>query len=346
VREKLEGQFVPNVERAEELVLIRKQYDISDHAQSSTAATSSFARRIWPKLHTIMANETGSFHLCGQRLRERWVGNDITIFSPIYAATEGLIGVNTDMNGKTYVLSPKAMFFEFLPMDESNNDDDGSKNDDNNDSDEKPSENTLFIEELEVGKEYEMIVTNLTGLYRYRFGDVIRCVGYHGESPIVEIAYRKGQFLNAQGERTSEETFYTSLSKTAEEDWNLDILDYSTVEYFLKQNGTDSCPCYTVYVELAEKNSNGKTPVLRPLTDVELNALDRQIGKANHLYEFFRSNGRLHRIEAVPVRPGTFEKLRKTMVNNLGTSPMQMKQPRVTRDPRLVCVLEEGAIDS
>jgi len=278
-----------------------------------------------------MANETGSFHLCGKRVRELWVGNDVTIFSPLYAATEGLIGVNLDVSGRTYTLCPRSMFFEFLPI---------QLLDESNDMDETELSNrTLFIEELVVGEEYEMIITNLTGLYRYRFGDVIRCVGYEEQSPIVEVAYRRGQFLNAQGERTSEETFYRALSMTVEKQWKLSLCDYTCVEYFL---GSGSRPRYTVFLEL---NDDDGMPLLRNLTRNEIEDLDRELCKENALYGFFRSNGRLDCIDAKVVRADTFRKVRETMVGDLGASATQIKQPRVTRDPRLVRVLEEGKVD-
>jgi len=325
VRTKLECELVPNPKRAEELAGIRISH--GDKKDSH----KSFARRIWPKLHTIMANETGSFHLCGRRVREKWTGDDITIFSPLYGATEGLIGVNTDINGTSFSLCPKSMFFEFLPVEESDEPDERLL-----------AEKTLFLEELQEGKEYEMIITNLTGLYRYRFGDIIRCVGYRGQSPIVEIAYRRGQFLNAQGERTSEETLYRALAKTANESWGFQLKDYTAVEYFLKQNGSDHRPRYTVYLEL-EDTHKGK-PLMRSLDQKEIDALDKQLGEENHLYKFFRSNGRLQCIEAITVPPGTFEKLRRTMVDQLGTSPTQTKQPRVTRHPILIQILQDSAV--
>ncbi len=49
----------------------------------------------------------------------------------------------------------------------------------------------LLMDELEVGKEYELIVTNLSGFYRYRLGDVIRVTGYHNECPMLVFSYRK-----------------------------------------------------------------------------------------------------------------------------------------------------------
>lgn len=336
VRSELESGMTPNPDRERELRSVRRR---SKHGGASGNPLPSFARLAWPRLHTIMANETGSFKLCGQRLREEWIGNDVHIFSPLYAATEGLIGVNPDFHGKTFVLSPRAMFFEFLPVASLAGDNTGEDGEASS-----LSRETLFIEELKPGTEYEMIVTNLTGLYRYRFGDVVRCVGYRGESPIVQFAYRSGQFLNAQGERTSEEAFYRALDKAAKEDWNCRLLEYTTVEHFLATSGGKRRPRYTVYVELEGRSTGGDAPVTRPLDDSQCEALDRRIGEENKVYQFVRDNGRVERVEVIAVSRGSFEKLRRHMVDHLGTSPTQMKQPRVTRHPQLIKILENAAL--
>jgi hypothetical protein len=39
-------------------------------------------------------------------------------------------------------------------------------------------------------KIYEVVITNSSGLYRYRMGDMIRVVGFHNKAPIVEFMYR------------------------------------------------------------------------------------------------------------------------------------------------------------
>ena len=323
LRQKLESELEPNLERANELGAIRTK------CKSEKGDGASFARLVWPTLHTILAVETGSFAIYGKKLREEWIGDDITIYSPLYAASEGLIGVNPGIDEKTYILHPKSMFYEFIPIEEY------AANDKKEVVDETK---TLFIEQLEVGKTYEMIITNLTGLYRYRFGDVVRCVSYRGEAPIIEFAYRKGQFLNALGERTSEETFYDALSETVLKDWNLRLKDYTCIEYFNRPAGKRR-PKYTVYVELT--NEDGSHFNRPNMTKAEIEALDQRLAKANQLYELFRKKNRLHCIEVIPVKSGTFEQVRRAMVQS-GVGITQIKQPRVTRRQDLVEILENS----
>ena len=62
----------------------------------------------------------GSSELYASKLKEKYLG-DIPIYSPFYGATEGLIGVNLwpEEENPLYMLVPRAMFFEFIPVEES-----------------------------------------------------------------------------------------------------------------------------------------------------------------------------------------------------------------------------------
>ena len=49
---------------------------------------------------------------------------------------------------------------------------------------------TLLIDEIEADKNYELVLTTTTGLYRYRNGDVIRIKGFHDKCPVYRMKYR------------------------------------------------------------------------------------------------------------------------------------------------------------
>lgn len=60
------------------------------------------------------------------------------------------------------------------------------------------------MDQLEPGKKYEILLTNLSGFYRYKLKDVIEVVGYHNEAPLIRFAYRKNQLINLAGEKITE----------------------------------------------------------------------------------------------------------------------------------------------
>ena len=43
---------------------------------------------------------------------------------------------------------------------------------------------------MEIGKTYEMVQTTLSGLYRYRSGDIIQIVDFHEKCPVFRMLYR------------------------------------------------------------------------------------------------------------------------------------------------------------
>merc|ERR1711934_359227 len=98
---------------------------------------------------------------------------------------------------------PDTAFYEFI--------------EEENISKEQPE--TLLISELEVGKNYELVLTTASGFYRYRVGDVITvtsCIPSKPDIPLFKVLYRTGSILDAYGEKTTEEHVETALKRTAE----------------------------------------------------------------------------------------------------------------------------------
>ena len=67
------------------------------------------------------------------------------------------------------VLIPDSVFYEFKPLEAKNYND------------------LLTLNQLEMGKSYELIATTLSGLYRYKTNKVFYVVGRHHETPTVII---------------------------------------------------------------------------------------------------------------------------------------------------------------
>ena len=85
---------------------------------------------------------------------------------------------------------------------------------------------TRNLNELEVGKEYEIIITNQCGFYRYRIQDVIRVLGYYESCPLITFAYRKSQVVNLAAEKTTEEHL-AAAAKRFGEAFDRGINDYA-----------------------------------------------------------------------------------------------------------------------
>jgi hypothetical protein len=113
-------------------------------------------------------------------LPRRW-GAGVPVYSPFYFATEGLMGFNQDAASKdgsspTYVLHPKTMFFEFEPVAPSLNGPLSAVINESlpvSKSLNKTPQPVLLGHQVAVGQSYNLLVTTVDGLCRWRVNDVV-----------------------------------------------------------------------------------------------------------------------------------------------------------------------------
>lgn len=321
VRKELNKLLKPDKQRANELrVEFQKGFD-------------GIARRIWPHLAYVHGVVSGSSELYATQLRERYL-KGVALCSTIYGATEGLIGVNLwPLNSELcYLLVPRSMFFEFIPLEHTH--------------EEQPK--TLFGDEIEPGCLYELVVTTLSGLYRYRIGDVVKVVRFYNNCPVVEFQYRQGQLLNMRSEKTTETMMYEAITNVLRgkgEKFNL--VDYTCAESilldfiptkmdFVKENigqgknnnhrckadFDDVKPFYIIFLEFSATRDPGEN---RPLSQ----ELDHALCEVNPFYLIRRENGGcIDRLKVCLVQPGTFKKFRDFLLKVTPTAVNQLKIPR------------------
>ena len=64
--------------------------------------------------------------------------------------------------------------------------------------------NARLAHQLERGGEYEVVVTNGGGLWRYRLGDMVACIGHVRATPTLRFLGRAGRVSDLRGEKLSE----------------------------------------------------------------------------------------------------------------------------------------------
>lgn len=296
----LEKKLKPNVKRASEL------------EKELSKGMEGVVSRIWPKINYVSCVAGGAFSIYVKKLRY-FIGN-LPIFSSVYAASEALIGMAVKPNDVSYVIIPKTAYFEFIPlnkMDLSNPD-------------------TLDLDELKIGESYEIIITNFSGLYRYRLGDVVKVVDYYGKCPVIEFLYRKGQLLNLVAEKTTESAVHHSIM-TSREKWGVELVDYTAI-----QDLSETVGCYKFYVEV-------NNPI-EFMQRVEMNRviLEEAIREANPTYRVAQKAGRIAPLKLEVVATETFLKLKNELIKK-GASINQVKVPRVINDEGLISILDEGS---
>jgi hypothetical protein len=130
------------------------------------------------------------------------------IYSDTYLASEGLIAYqerpNPD-NGMRMLLD-NGIFYEFVPFNEQNFDTDGNL---------KPNALALTIKDVELGKEYALLMSTCAGAWRYLIGDTIRFTDLeHAE---IVITGRTKHYLSLCGEHLSVENMSRAIKLTADD---------------------------------------------------------------------------------------------------------------------------------
>lgn len=213
IRAKLLKKLKPNPKRAAQL---RKEFE--------KGFDDPIVPRIWKRCGWMYGMGTGALSHYQQRLR-RYIGEEMPIHYVGYAATEALMAIPIELNSYEYVMLPQNGFYEFLPLDAP----EGTR--------------PLTISELEVGKEYELILTNMSGFYRYRIEDVVKVTGYYHESPKVTFCYRLNQIANISGEKINQLAFDEIVGNFS------DKMDEMFVGYSIYPDRTTSPGHYVLLIE-------------------------------------------------------------------------------------------------
>ena len=284
-RKKLNKCLKPNAGRADKIEL------------EFSKGFEGICKRIWPKL-IYSASVTGANFSIYDDMVNYYTGS-LPIYSPAYASTEAMIGINPYISKIRYVIIPDTAFYEFIPIKESN----------------KENPKTYCIDELKVGEKYEIIITTYAGFYRYRLGDVVKVVDYYNNSPEIEFLYRKNQALNMVSEKTTEDHLREAISKTIKK-LNLSLVDYTTLE-----DNSITPGRYIFYLEFNEEVSSNKIKFIE-------DTLDKELQKANLAYGRFRNNNRLACLSINIVRRNTFDVIKRYLISK-GVSKSQIKIPRV-----------------
>lgn len=278
-REKLLKVIKPNPERAAEL---RREFE--------KGFDDTLAERIWPNLSVIYGIGTSIFSPFARNVRR--YARDVPFDHSIYGASEGLFATPDELNVERKLLLPDSVFFEFMPVDDESS--------------------TYLIDELEPGKEYELVITNQAGLYRYRFGDIVRIESYRDECPYVVFSHRKGNLISIGGEKTSEADMDEVVRRISEKAG-------CVINNWIVYINTDRHPShYTLVLE----NESGMD--LEPYTDFA----EQAMGEANLRYHYWQDVRALGTMNVRNQQPGTHAAWKQHMVDK-GTAPQQVKPVRI-----------------
>lgn len=270
LRKKFEKRFKPNPERAAEL---RKEFE--------KGFDDPIAPRIWPNLQWAYGMMGSNLLVYVEKLRKA-IGPDVPMHNMGYAAAEGYFAAPTELDVSDYVLLPWCTFLEFLPI----SDDEEDEADD--------TVRPLLMNELEIGKCYEMVVTNFSGLYRYRIQDVVRVTRMYNNTPEVELLFRQNLSMNVANEKTSTDMVIAAAQNAAKE-MGVEYQGFSFYPDF-----STKPPRYTMLCELKDGalDEEGRQKFI--------DTLDHEFDEINEKYYKYRRWGMLNRPEVLFLKEKTY----------------------------------------
>ena len=244
VRAGLLGRIEPMPERARELREVFSQ-----------GFAEPFVPKVWKRMAAVIGIGTGSFKAYADMLRDKYLGAGIHMAKLGIVSSEGFVSATYRLDSDDTVLLPNSLFYEFLPLDAG---DDYSK--------------IVTLDKVEPGKAYELILTNLSGLYRYRTRDAVRIESYLEETPTVCFLYRIDQTVSIMGEKTTEEALRSAAHDTAKE-LGFDLVDF-TVYPDLKASPVR----YQYFMEISNKPADLPPKLIRRVLEEKLAQANPSMG--------------------------------------------------------------------
>jgi hypothetical protein len=261
----------------------------------------NIAPRLWPRLVSVICIGSGSFRVYTDKLN-RYLGQ-VPLYSPAYIASEGIIGLNLQPGELNYTLLPGLGYYEFIRVKDLD----------------MASPRCYDSWELEPGEEYEVVLTNFAGLYRYRIGDLVAVTGYLHQAPVVRFLRRRGMLLNLLGEKTTEDAVLDAL-RHSEQQSGTRILDFTVYPNLEKNPGI-----YDFFVEYSSS-----PPGVNALAEFKL-LLEKALASANPRYRAAREKQKIGPLQLHILKPGTFTLYRQRWLEQ-GASANQLKIPHVILD--------------
>lgn len=173
----------------------------------------------------------------------------------VYNASEGFFAFQDDLNRSDLLLFLNGgIFYEFIPLEQLACD--------------RP--HALSLAEVEVDKNYALLISTNAGLWRYLIGDTIRFTSLSPHR--IVITGRTKSFINACGEELVVENADESVAAAAKT-CGVGVKEYTAAPFY---GNTTAIACHQWLVEF-----ENKVPDLNQFTDV----LDEELKKRNSDYE-------------------------------------------------------------
>jgi GH3 auxin-responsive promoter len=220
-------------------------------------------------------------------------------------ASEGRMTIPWNDATPAGILDITTSFYEFIPEEEVNT----------------PQPTVLSAHELQEGRNYYILLTTSYGLYRYHIYDVVRCVGFHNGTPLLEFLSKGSLFSNLTGEKISEYHVSAAMKDVLRE-LNLNLTAYSLAPCW-----DDEQPYYGLFVERGDVNGREQSVKL-------IEAMEKRLCEVNIEYASKRESRRLGPVRLEMIPTGAWHIWDRQRLARTGGTLEQYKHPGLISDPK------------
>lgn len=257
--------------------------------------------KVWPNLELFIH---GGVNFAPYRNQFEAITNVSKMhYQETYNASEGFFGIQDDLRENDMLLMlDYGIYYEFISFE--NMEDDNPK--------------TLTLDEVEIGKNYAIVISTNGGLWRYKIGDTIK---FTSKYPFkIQVSGRIKSFINAFGEEVivdnADKAVEAACRKT-----NAQITDYTAAPIYLEGKNSGG---HEWIIEFEKEPNN---------LQEFINALDDTLREINSDYDAKRKGDMiLKKLKLNVVPKGTFYNWLKSK-NKIGG---QHKIPRLSNDRKYV----------
>lgn len=177
-------------------------------------------REVWPDLEVFFHGAVAFEPY--EKLFKSLIPFDDMRYVETYNASEGFFGIQDQKDSRDLLLMlDYGIYYEFVPIDELDN--------------EHPR--SLNLSEVEVGKNYAMVISTNAGLWRYLIGDTIR---FTSLDPFrIKISGRTKHFINAFGEEVIVENAEAAVKEACEKTGAV-VYNFTAAPKYISQ-GSKGC---------------------------------------------------------------------------------------------------------
>ena len=254
---------------------------------------ASSISEIWPNLEVFLH---GAVSFTPYReVFKKLIPNPAMTYLETYNASEGFFGIQDDLSleGQMLLMLDYGIFYEFVPMEQAHD----------------PFPTALTLDQVEIGKNYAVVISTNGGLWRYRIGDTIRFTSLFPFR--IQVSGRTKHFINAFGEEVMIDNAELALARACEKSGAV-VVDFTVAPEYMQAGKQGRHEWLIEFSKLPESEEifvetldselrkiNGDYDAKR-YKDMALLLPRIRVAPVQHFYNWLKSKGKLGGQHKIP----------------------------------------------